>query len=93
MPPYYTAPLLLLNRLERCLQALVKLLQIAGLRQNRVSQSIEEDAFGSGGPTRATNKIQNLCMVLIARETAYCLFDFAEFALETLDLVNGGLRF
>jgi hypothetical protein len=84
---------LLLNRLEGCLQALVKLLQIAGLRQDRISQGIEEDAFGSGGPTRATNKILKLGMVLIARETAYCLFDFAEFALETLGLVKGGLRF
>jgi hypothetical protein len=93
MPPYYTAGLLLLNRLERSLQALVKLLQIAGLGQNRVSQGIEEDAFRSGGPTRAANKIQKLGVVIIARKSGDCLFDFTKFSLETLDLVNGGLRF
>jgi hypothetical protein len=49
---------------------LVKLLQITGLRQDRVSQGIEEDAFGIGGPTGAANKIKKLGVVLVARKTA-----------------------
>ena len=32
-------------------------------------------------------------MVLIARKTGNCLFHFAEFPLEALNLIRGGLRF
>jgi len=45
-----------LNCLESGLQPLVKLLQVTGLRQNRVSQGIEEDAFGVGGPPGAAKR-------------------------------------
>jgi hypothetical protein len=82
-----------LNGLERGLESLVKLLEITGVGQYRLSQGFKEDPFRVRGPTCAANDIKELGVVLIARKTGNCLFHFAESPLEALNLIRGGIRF
>jgi len=70
----------------------MKLRQISSVRQNRFGQGFEENAFRQCRPTGTANDLEQLRVVLLARKVGNCLFHFAEFPLEPLNLVSGCFR-
>jgi hypothetical protein len=79
-----------LHRFEGGFEPLVELCQVAGMGQHRFDHGFEEDPFGERGPTGAANRLHEVCVVGIAGEFGDGLFHFAEFPLESLNLIGGG---
>ena len=80
--------------LEGSPEPLVKLREITSVRQNRLDKGFEENPFRESRPTSAVNDFDQLRVVLVARKIGNCLFHFAEFPLESLNLIRRcfGLR-
>jgi hypothetical protein len=83
-----------LDCLESSPEPLVKLGEIPRVSQNRLDKGFEENPFCESRPTSAVNDFDQFRVVLVARKIGNCLFHFAEFSLESLNLIRRrfGLR-